>query len=444
LATTNSSVGAYDITSAAGSLAATNYSFNFTNGTLAVVQAELLVSASNQSRLYGGTNPALTYGISGFVGTDTLAVVSGSPGLSTAADTNSVVAAYPIVITNLSLAATNYAFSFTNGVLTVAPAPLGVTANATNRAYGAANPAFTASYSGFVNNDTTSVLSGSPSLTSAADTNSPVGTYDIAAAVGGLAATNYSFTFTNGTLTVVQAALGVTANSTNRLYGAGNPAFTASYSGFVNNETTGVLSGSPSLTSAADTNSPVGTYDITAAIGGLAATNYSFNFTNGTLTITPATLLVSADNQTRSYGATNPVLTYSLSGYQGTDTASSVSGTATVSTSADAACAVGSYPITVTNGTLSATNYTFTFANGTLRVVATPPVILSITGAGTTNVVITWAALSNATYRVRYFSGFASPGWQDLTPDITATNGTASVVDHPGDAPQRFYQVVVP
>src|SRR5208337_4971238 len=101
----------------------------------------------------------------------------------------------------------------------------------------------------------------------------------------GLAATNYVFSLSNGTLTVGQAPLLVTANNTNRLYGQTNPVFTAAYSGFVDGDTTNVLSGSPSLTSSATTNSVVGGYTITAAVGGLTATNYSFSFVNGTLTV---------------------------------------------------------------------------------------------------------------------------------------------------------------
>ena len=49
----------------------------------------------------------------------------------------------------------------------------------------------------------------------------------------------------NGTLTVRQATLTVSANNTNRIYGAANPVFTAGYSGFVNGDTTSVLSGAP-------------------------------------------------------------------------------------------------------------------------------------------------------------------------------------------------------
>ena len=104
-------------------------------------------------------------------------------------------------------------------LITVNKAVLTVTANNASKTYGAANPTFTPSYSGFQNGDTTSVLSGSPSLTTTATTSSSVGSYAIAAAVGSLSATNYSFTFTNGTLTIGKAALTVTANNANRTYG---------------------------------------------------------------------------------------------------------------------------------------------------------------------------------------------------------------------------------
>jgi hypothetical protein len=60
----------------------------------------------------------------------------------------------------------------------------------------------------------------------------------------------------------------------------------------VNGETVAVLSGSPALDTPATTNSPVGTYPITAGVGTLSALNYAFSFTNGVLTVTQAPLAV--------------------------------------------------------------------------------------------------------------------------------------------------------
>ncbi len=187
--------------------------------------------------------------------------------------------------------ATNYTTATASVSLVVNKAGLTVAASDAGRIYGTANPAFTSTITGFVNGDTqASAVTGAPDLTTAATTTSPAGTYPITAALGTLAATNYTFTFVNGTLTVNKAPLTVTANDAARPYGAANPAFTSTITGFVNGDTqASSVTGAPDLTTAATTTSPVGTYPITAALGTLAATNYTFTFVNGTLTVNKGT-----------------------------------------------------------------------------------------------------------------------------------------------------------
>ena len=65
--------------------------------------------------------------------------------------------------------------------LTVTPAVLTVTANHATKDSGTANPTFNDTITGYVNGDTAAVLSGSASLTTAANTSSPVGSYTITA-----------------------------------------------------------------------------------------------------------------------------------------------------------------------------------------------------------------------------------------------------------------------
>src|SRR5437868_11834694 len=130
------------------------------------------------------------------------------------------------------------------------------TAHTKPRVYGDAHPTSPATYSGFKNSETlgTSGLTGSPSLTTTATGTSGVpGPYTITAALGTLAAGNYSFSFVNGHLTITKATLTVTAEDASREYGDANPAFTPSYAGFKNGETltSSGVSGSPSLTTAA-------------------------------------------------------------------------------------------------------------------------------------------------------------------------------------------------
>ena len=73
------------------------------------------------------------------------------------------------------------------------------------------------------------------------------------------------------------------------------------------------------MSTAADTNSPYGTYPIAVTNFNLSASNYGLLY-QGTLTVGQARLPVTADNQSRAYGAKNPVLTYTIMGFQGTDT----------------------------------------------------------------------------------------------------------------------------
>ena len=81
---------------------------------------------------------------------------------------------------------------------------------------------------------------------------------------------DYSTATATVNLTVNKAILTVTANNASNVYGTANPAFTPTYSGFVNGDTSAVLTGSPSLTTTATAASPVGSYTITAAAGTLS------------------------------------------------------------------------------------------------------------------------------------------------------------------------------
>jgi hypothetical protein len=82
--------------------------------------AQLTVTANDQTRLFGRTNPPLTTSFSGFVGGETAAVVSGAAACTTTASPSSPGGTYPITCTAGTLAATGYGFStFVAGTLTV-------------------------------------------------------------------------------------------------------------------------------------------------------------------------------------------------------------------------------------------------------------------------------------------------------------------------------------
>ena len=134
-------------------------------------------------------------------------------------------------------------------------------------------------------------------FTVATSTISMANTYDVGlASCSGDVSTNSTETslFDNvGFITSSEPTLTVSAVSSTISYGQPLPAYTATYSGFVNGDTVAVLSGAPSLATVPVSPSDAGTYAITASAGTLTVPNYSLQFVNGTLTIQQAAVTVS-------------------------------------------------------------------------------------------------------------------------------------------------------
>jgi hypothetical protein len=271
----------------------------------------------------------------------------------------------------------NYTFTQPTGLAAnITPASLTVSADDKSRAYGDANPSLTPSFAGFVGGEDANILSGAPDLSTIANTNSPIGTYPIQITIGSLTSANYTFNLTNGSLAVTPHALTVIADDKWRGYGAGNPALTGILTGIQNGDNMTV-----SYSTSADVNSSVGGYNILPSMndpdGKLS--NYSVTINNGTLTVTPASLTIAADDATRGYGEPNPNFTATISGYVNGEDANDLSGTLVLTTTAQATSMPGDYPITPTG--LSSANYSINFTAGTLTITTTnqPPALDPIT-----------------------------------------------------------------
>lgn len=228
----------------------------------------------------------------------------------------------------------------------------------------------------------------------------------------------------NGTIT--PAVLTVSANNKSMQYGAAAlPAFTDTITGFVNSDPSTVVNGGPpSLTSSAvafapgSPGSPVGSYAIMAAQGStaLTATNYTFQFVNGTLNVTPAPpLTFTVSNATRAFGVANPTFTGAFSGFVNGDTAATaITGAPVITTAATAASDPGTFALTPALGSLSANNYT------SIQLVAGT---LTVTQATQT---ITFGALANhlSTDPPFTISATASSG---LPVSFTVVSGPATI-----------------
>ncbi len=182
----------------------------------------------------------------------------------------------------------DYTISYVPGTLTVTPAPLTITADDQTKVYGAALPTLTASYTGFVNGDTSASLTTQPTLATTATAASHVAGSPYAITASGAVDTDYAISYVAGGLTVTAVPLTITADNQTKVYGAALPTLTASYAGFVNGDTPASLTTQPTLATTATAASHVAgsPYAITAS--GRRGPRLRDQLRRRHLTVTPA------------------------------------------------------------------------------------------------------------------------------------------------------------
>ncbi|WP_313271042.1 MBG domain-containing protein [Sphingobacterium sp.] len=340
--TTGENIGTYAISN--NDLSADNYTITYVGADLTITKANLTVTADAKTKVYGSSDPALTYKVTGMVNNDLATVVTGT--LKRATGEN--VGTY--AISNNDLTASNYTITYVGADLTITKANLTVTADAKTKVYGTADPVLTYKVTDLVNNDAVTVVTGT--LKRAAGEN--VGTYAISN--NDLTASNYTITYVGADLTITKANLTVTADAKTKVYGTADPDLTYIVTGLVNNDAATVVTG----TLKRATGENIGTYAISN--NDLAASNYTITYSGANLTITKANLTVTADAKTKVYGTADPALTYKVTGLVNNDLATVVTGTLKRATGEN----VGTYVIS--NNDLAASNYMITYVGANLTI----------------------------------------------------------------------------
>jgi len=332
-----------------GSLSAgSNYSVTYVSKDFSITAKPITVTADiSQTKVYGAVNPVYTYSVSPIL-------VSGDSftgALSRVSGEN--VGTYAINQGSLS-AGSNYTISYVSKDFVITAKPITVTADVSQtKVYGAVNPVYT--YSVLPS------LVGSDAFTGAlirvAGEN--VGTYAINQ--GSLSAgSNYTISYVSKDFSITAKPITVTATaSQTKVYGATNPVYTYS----VSPSLVGSDAFTGALTRVAGEN--VGTYAINQ--GSLSAgSNYTISYVSKDFSITAKPITVTATaSQTKVYGATNPVYTYSVSpSLVGSDAFTGV-------LTRVAGENVGTYAIN--QGSLSAgSNYTISYVSKDFSITAKP------------------------------------------------------------------------
>lgn len=330
----------------------------------------LFLSIDDVEKAYGDANPAFSFTyLGGLQGTDTLGDVILGYTLSAPGSNVLDAAGTTRTITGVFTAGLGYTINVIDGILSVVKAILTVTADSDSREYGETNPALTVSYSGFKNGEDVNDLDTEATAVTLADEFSDAGDYAITAS--GAAADNYDFAYQNGVLTVGKATLTATVTgSGTREYGEANPVFGIVYTGFVNGDDDNDIDTLAAI-SAPGASANAGLHAVTAS--GAFDNNYIFTYVAGSLDITKATLIATADDVTREVGEANPAFTITYTGFKNGEDASVIDTPATASTLATSSSPEGDYVISP-GGALD-NNYDFIYADGMLTVTpaAQPP-----------------------------------------------------------------------
>jgi hypothetical protein len=362
-----------------------NYNISYVNGSLTVDPRPLTITANNKTKTYGDTvvfdetTPSTDFSVSGLVNTDTVDSITLA---STGAAATATVAGSPYAITATNAVGTglgNYSISYVNGSLTVDPRPLTITASNKTKTYGdtvtfdQTTPSTDFSVSGLVNTDTVAsfTLASTGAAATATVAGSPYAIVPSAAAGTGLA--NYNISYVNGSLTVNQRPLTITASNKTKTYGdtvtfdQTTPSTDFTVGAMVNSDTVDSIT----LTSAgAAAGAPVlgSPYSIVpSAAVGTGVANYNITYVNGTLTVNKASLTITASSHTVTFGDAVPTITPSYTGFVAGDDATDLTTQPTCSTTYTVGSLIGTYPTKCENAASS--NYNITYVNGTVTVV---------------------------------------------------------------------------
>lgn len=157
----------------------------------------------------------------------------------------------------------------------------------------------------------------------------------------------------------VKYNLSITASNFRRGYGLDNPVFTSTVVGLVEND---VLT--PIFNTLATSTTGIGTYAIEVTATGINTNRYVLpTYKNGVLTITKANLTVSANNLSKTYGASMPTLTASIDGIKNNDVI-----TLSFSTTATSITGIGVFGISATATGVNIANYDVIINNSVLTI----------------------------------------------------------------------------
>ncbi len=189
-------VGTYAITAYAEDA---NYDITFVAGVLTITKKALTVKLDAQTKVYGETDPELTYIVDGLANDDTEDALN----ITASREEGEDVGEYAITA---EVQSDNYEVEIVEAKLSITKKALTVTLDAQTKVYGDADPELTYTVDGLANGDTEDALN----ITASREEGEDVGVYALTATVGN---SNYEATVNDGTMTIEKATITVIVES---------------------------------------------------------------------------------------------------------------------------------------------------------------------------------------------------------------------------------------
>lgn len=399
-----------------------NYVIRYVNGDITVNPKELIVRIDHKVKTYGTADPAFTFHYEDNAG-NVIGLIDpeNSPlnvelyrtkgenvvrGDVTAADSlnkwgTTLYDGDYLISAKYDTNNKNYAVTVYDGSLKIIPATLTVTVDGGYKTtYGDEIPEFTYSITGFVGRDVKdetgtgikddeSKVSGTATMYCNDNAGNPVtnktkvGNYPINYDRQQLVAdnSNYKFIYVGGDLTIGKKPIHVKADDQQKVYGEKDPdplTWTITDPEELVNPGDEDFFDITTKRPGADTDDgeQVGKYPITID-GTDPSGNYEIITTPGTLTIVPATIVVTVIDDEKYFGEDNPTPNVTITGYKRGDTIDDIGGKDALKTKTDAEkwSPVGEYPVSAKDSTFHNPNYDFVYIDGKLTV---KPLIINI------------------------------------------------------------------
>jgi hypothetical protein len=334
-----------------------NYTITYNTANFTISAAAATVTPNAASKTYGGADPTLTGTLTGFLGGDNVTATYARMAGETVGGSPYTISAALSPTSALS----NYTITYGTAKFTITTAAATVTPNAASKVYGAADPTLTGTLTGFLSTD--NVMASYARTAGQTVTGGP---YTISATLSpATVLSNYTITYNTASFTINALAATVTPNAASKVYGAGDPAFTGTVTGFLPGDTvTALYARTPGQTVTG------GPYTISATLSPASVlSNYNISYGTAPFAITPAAATVTPNAASKIYGAPDPTFTGTLTGFLSSDNV-----VATYARTAGTTVAGGPYTISATLSPMSVlSNYTITSTTATFSITRATP-----------------------------------------------------------------------